>query len=61
MNLLTKEIIRLQEENEKLKSRLKTIESQVTEKYLKLLKAFLTDWIVNVFCLLLILGNRCIG
>ena len=43
MNLLTKEIIRLQEENEKLKSRLKTIESQVTEKYLKLLKAFLTD------------------
>ena len=33
MNLLTKEIERLQEENEKLKSRLKTIEIQVAEKY----------------------------
>lgn len=33
LDLLTKEILRLQEENEKLKSRLKAIEVQVTEKY----------------------------
>lgn len=33
LNLLTKEILRLQEENEKLKSRLKATETQVTKKY----------------------------
>lgn len=32
LNLLTKEILRLQEENEKLKSRLKVIEAQVIRK-----------------------------
>lgn len=61
MNLLTKEILRLQEENEKLKSRLKTIEIQVTEKYVNKIIERLIGYVLNVFCLNLIIGYKCAG